>query len=352
MNKKYLNFIILLFIILNLFLFEHSIKAEPVLNFGNFKSYKLNSIVISNLNYQKKASIQIFAYTYDKRKILVFYSDIRYYSPTIKCYFYSNPNFEKINLILNLDSQTVYSYDFKINPNKDAEKDLLNFTFYQQYNYEIINLNQNNAIIKIPNEYNQAFYSLLANTYIKYFDKKKPDSLSILLFVMFSILYITALLILNDKKKRFLILLFLTLIFSSYAVLFNNQNLILKTYMTNILDPKYLDTTKDKKQQDDQNIIGINIKLDVKNDIEYFNFLSFKLIKQDYKIITIRQQTNKMAFFKIFYQNEKIPLDLIFPEIEYFKSLPEYFCIVYQNYQYYIKQNKILLFGKVLNEQE
>ncbi len=234
------------------------IYAEPILTFEDFISYSINSILISNLNYDRTAEFKLYAYTYDKSKFLIFDSKVKYYTKSFKCYFYINPNYELITLIIIFDNKQRYEYQFNILLNKYAESYLKNFSFNEKYKYEILNYNSSNPRIKISSQYNLNYYSLVASSFLYYYDKKEQNSVSVFSFLLGTIFFILILLI-NNKKLKFPLLIILTTLFCFYILFSNNQNFELKGYIEN---PITLDSSNN--YLNDIVLIDLNFKYEEK----------------------------------------------------------------------------------------
>jgi energy-coupling factor transporter transmembrane protein EcfT len=342
---SYLKFFIISFIFSLIILSSINVYAEPSLNFNEIQSYKLNYILLSNLSYDKKANIQVFAYTYENKKELIFLAKLDHYVKNFTCYFYCHPDFAKIELLLEFDSYEKYKYEYKVKINREAEKDFIKFNFNEKYFYEIIEPEAEKTYYKILNEYNPNFFSMMATTLLHYFDKKDIDKNSILIFILLSLVVLFLFMFIN--KKILIIPIFIIIfIFSAFIIFYNEQNFILKGYIKNPID---------KKNGDNQNLnfndllnIPINIKKEEKK--EFIKFLSFDLLKSKTKLTKIYQQDYDMEFSKIFFQNSKIPLIDNLGEFMYFISEPKYFKVIFQNDNYYIEINKILLFGRLKGE--
>ncbi len=340
-------FFYLIFVFIFGSFFSQSVIAKPILSFNEIQSYKLNDIQISNLNFEKNAIIKVIAYTYDKKKELIFYSKLRYNIKSFDCIFYVNPDFEKVELIIILDSDKKYEYQFTIKPNKEAEKDFEKYSFNEKYNYEIVNPMMDNSYIKIPNEFNPFYYNLLTSAIINYFDKKEIDKYSI--FLLVSILLFFSLIILFIQNKRFtIIVLAIVAILSCYYIIFyNSQNFILKAYIENPLKEE----NKTLNKTDPLITINIPIQIDKNIEIDYKKFLFFNLITSKSSTINIFQNVYTMQFSKFFFQNSKIPIKGNFENFFHFVTQPKIFCITYEeNNGYYINLNKLMVFGRLLNE--
>ncbi len=346
-KKKYQkeSFSFIFFIILFIISISINIKAEPSTNFNEIQSYKLNSIILSNLKFDKEAIFKIYAYTYENKKELIFYAKLDYYVKNFTCYFYCHPDFAKIELLLQFDSSEKYRYEYKVKINKEAEKDLIKYNFNEKYFYEIVEPEAKSSYYKILNQYNPNFYSMMSTTLLHYFDKKEIDKNSILIFILLSLIGLF-LLMLTNKKIVIILFFIIIFIFSIFIIFYNEQNFILKGYIKNPIDEKNIDNQN--LNFNDLLNIPLTIESEMKN--EYTKILSFDLLKSKTKLTKIYQQDYDMEFSKIFFQNSKIPLIENLNEFTYFISEPKYFKIIFQDDNYYIETNKLLLFGRLKGE--
>lgn len=343
---KILLYIILLFLIF--YLSKINLIAEPILSFNKIQSYKLNSIKCSNLNFYNTAVFKVFSLTFDKKKELIFYAKIDYFIENFVCYFYCHPDFAMIEVLVQLDSNEQYYYEYKVNPNKEAEKDFIKYNFNEKYFYEIDNSSLSKTYYKVLKEYNPNYYSLISKTLLHYYDKKEVDINSIILFIILSIILILLYMIIAEKKIIIFTILFFILLFSLYVIFYNNQNFILKGYIKNPV----IEKDNEYENVDNENLLNIPIEVEINEENEYQKIFSFPLIKNKNRSIKVYQQEYCMLFIKIFSQNSKFNLLENIAEYNYFISLPEIFTIYYENYQYLVKLNKILLFGRIKDEKE
>lgn len=356
MNKKEYRikiYLILLYISVNIILFlflsiilSINLKAEPVMSFDEIQSFKLNLIKLSNLNYQNKAVFKIFAYTYENKKELIFNAKLDYYIKNFLCYFYCSPDFARIELVIEFDSKDIYNYEYKVKTNKYAEKDFINYTFNEKYFYEIIDPQAKNTYYKILDQYNPNYYNLMSTTILHYFDKKNIDKNSIFIFVLMSLVSLAFMMSLADKKIFTIVIFIIIFMASTYAIFLNDQNFILKAYLTNPVDQ----SNNVDAIVNPANLLSIPIVIESLEKNENFKILGLNLIKSKTKITKIYQQDYDFEFSKLFFQNSKIPLLNNINEFLYFTCQPQYLKIIYENDQYYVLANKILLFGRIKDE--